>query len=76
MEDKDLAWSMLTESLKRVGEINLFGNGFPLGPFPEKIAGVAYRTEFMAFGPKFNDKNEKPKEGSNKYNKPKFKFEK
>ena len=51
MEDKDLAWSMLTESLKRVSEINLFGNGFPLGPFPEKIGGVAYRTEFMAFGP-------------------------
>ena len=56
MEDKDLAYSMLSKSLKRVNEINLFGNGFPLGPFKEKIGGQAYRN-YVVFGPKYHDKN-------------------
>ena len=56
MEDKDLAYSMLSKSLKRVNEINLFGNGFPIGPFKEKIGGKAFLDYEMAFGPKYQDK--------------------
>ena len=48
---------MLYESLKRICEINLFGNGFPLGPFQEKIEGGAYRTYFMVFAPEHHDKS-------------------